>query len=255
MCTPRLTRQWLLVTGELFAWGSFSGGALGLGHPQLADTPLSLTPSHPGRSQGEGSEPRHVHNPNQPLTTPTNRAPPPPHQAFPGFAATPRPALNNRPRAPSRVERPIKVKFDGGRANAAGSPSPSRARDSFVYAVTASGWHSGALAVDLDRSPPLQTSAVGRGTTASSQQGGGKGSDETGGGPIIRLEPHSTGSADRAAQHTGDHRSETSTGTAAGGTSIGSRIGRTFRIGLAGASGTRGANLGGAGGAVRPPSR
>ncbi|GAA5904446.1 uncharacterized protein JCM6883_006494 [Sporobolomyces salmoneus] len=206
----------LTSSGELYSWGSYSAGALGLGHPVLSHTPLSAPPSsQPEPSVVPDRRPQ-LNNPNQPLPAPTRQGNP----MFPGFAA-PRPVVN-RPRAPDRVENPTRIKFHG----------ETEENRTFVYAVTASGWHSGALAVNLDSS---------QGVTSA-------GGEEE---PIIKLEKNSE-EAERADQ-TLQAENEANRLGPTGGTWMG-RLGRPFRVGLAAGRG-RGANPGGAGGAVRPPSR
>jgi len=208
-------------SGQLWSWGAFSAGALGLGHPQLSNTPLSApAPSLSSTSTAEEGVhphrmPRALH-PNQPLPAPTRQ----PHPMFPGFTA-PRPAARVL-RAPQRVDRPKRIRFDG---------DTEEGSSTFVYAVCASGWHSGALAVDLST-----------GATSASLQ-----KEEE---PIIRLKTSTT------EQEEENQRVETENeGNGAGptgGTWMG-RLGRPFRVGFAGRGGT--VNRGGAGGGVRPPSR
>ena len=58
--------------------------------------------------------------------------------------------------APQRVDVPTLIRFAGEDATAAVPNTTSEARTSgkFVFAVTASGWHSGALAVELGGDGP-----------------------------------------------------------------------------------------------------
>jgi SCF-associated factor 1 len=99
----------------------------------------------------------------------------------------------------------------------------------FVYAVTASGWHTGALAVRLD-------SEEGTASTVKEENE-----------PIIKLQNDEQDARDEAleAQNEGNGAGPT-------GGSWMARLGRPFRVGFAGRGG---ANVGGAGGGVRPPSR
>ncbi|GAA6062144.1 hypothetical protein JCM10212_003179 [Sporobolomyces blumeae] len=219
----------LTSAGRLYSWGSFSRGALGLGHPVLSNTPLSAPPvrappATTGREE-EGVRPHampRVHDPNRPLPPITRQ----PHPFFPGFIPA-RPAAVP-PRAPNRVEKPTRVRFDGESSD--DDDDETERRHTFVYAVTASGWHSGALAVDLSNSSSAPTGER----------------DE----PIIKLkradggEPDST-AHDAAAAEAADARDGTWMG----------RLGRPFRVGFAGRGRVGGINRGGAGGGVRPPSR
>lgn len=81
---------------------------------------------------------------------------------FPGFTrSVPRSSL---PAAPDHVDVPTLIRFAGEDAPSPSSPSsstdadaPARTSGKFVFAVTASGWHSGCLAVELSTSPdPLE---------------------------------------------------------------------------------------------------
>ncbi|GAA5830696.1 hypothetical protein JCM11251_001047 [Rhodosporidiobolus azoricus] len=116
----------LTSNGRLFSWGSYSAGALGLGHPQLSNTPLSA--------------------PHPPLPAIDNSPPQQQRPAvFPGFIP-PRP-IPRLPPPPERVEKPTRVRFQGESTDISDSEEGTV---KFVYGVAAAGWHSGCLAVDLD---------------------------------------------------------------------------------------------------------
>lgn len=119
-------------TGQLFSWGAYSAGALGLGHPQLTGTPLSAPSS----------------------SLPTRPPPPAPTRGrniFPGFApGRPAPVI---PDPPERVDTPTLVRFPGdddATTDVVAAGEGQRQKGKFVFAITAGGWHSGALAVELD---------------------------------------------------------------------------------------------------------
>ncbi|GAA6019579.1 hypothetical protein JCM11491_001344 [Sporobolomyces phaffii] len=204
----------LTSSGQLYSWGAFSGGALGLGHPVLSNTPLSATPSQTSSDDRPGAT--------------RTRQPP---ALLPGFAPN-RPRMNDRPRAPERIDRPTRIEFDGD------SRRGSRGGHTFVYAVTASGWHSGALAVNLD-SPDAH--ALPSNAEAQDEE------EETLVEPLIKLR----NADDEERDETIEAANEGNGIGPTGGTWM-ARLGRPFRVGLAG-GGT--VNQGGAGGAVRPPSR
>ncbi|GAA5966244.1 hypothetical protein JCM3765_002570 [Sporobolomyces pararoseus] len=213
----------LTSSGELFSWGAFSGGALGLGHPVLSRTPLSVTRSPSSRANEQGVAPDRmpqINNPNRPLQVTTCQT----HPLFPGFA--PNRPIADRPRAPQRIDKPTRIRFHGDESEEEGNRT-------FVYAVSASGWHSGALAVNLD---------------SYSLVSAPEGEPE----PIIKLEkePKQEEEEEQALQA----ENEASGLGLTGGSWMG-RLGRPFRIGLAGAAGRGGANVGAGGGGVRPPSR
>ncbi|GAA5987077.1 hypothetical protein JCM5350_003750 [Sporobolomyces pararoseus] len=214
----------LTSSGHLFSWGAFSGGALGLGHPVLSGTPLSATQALLSRHNEQGVAPDRmprINNPNRPLPAPTRQT----HPLFPGFVPN-RPAAD-RPRAPQRIDKPTRIRFHGEEAEDEGNQT-------FVYAVSASGWHSGALAVNLDSSSSSQAR---------------EGEEE----PIIKLEKDSKQKEEEEQALQAENEAN---GLGPTGGSWMGRLGRPFRIGLAGASGRGGgANVGGAGGGVRPPSR
>lgn len=125
---PSLIPFFCTLAGQLLAWGAYSSGALGLGHPQLLNTPLSA-PSPSPRS---------------PTAAPTATQPTRNELRFPGFAP-------NReivyPEAPSKVDSPMLVRFPGEEAST--MIEGEREKGKFVFAITASGWHSGALAVEI----------------------------------------------------------------------------------------------------------
>ncbi|GJN89046.1 hypothetical protein Rhopal_002020-T1 [Rhodotorula paludigena] len=102
----------LTSSGRIYSWGAYSNGALGLGHPQLSGTPLSIPPVSAS-------------------------------QVPPQDAASIPPVPIQRP--PERVDKPTRVRFPG---ETDGADAGEERRDKFVYSVTASGWHSGCLAVD-----------------------------------------------------------------------------------------------------------
>lgn len=96
----------LTSSGQIYSWGAFSAGALGLGHPSLLNTPLSAVPQ---------------------VT------------AVRGF---------NARQLPPSVARPTLIQFPGD-DNVDPAESQLRTQGKFVFHVTASGWSSGALAVEL----------------------------------------------------------------------------------------------------------
>ncbi|KAM0787403.1 hypothetical protein ACM66B_003487 [Microbotryomycetes sp. NB124-2] len=144
----------LTSDGYVLSWGSFSSGALGLGHPQLSNTPLSVTQSHwsasPSNQDDGNSQPRRAH-------------PGEPGVRFPGFVRT-RP-VQPLPPPPEKVEDPMLVNFPGdvypnlkdldeATANANENDQDEqgprrRTKGKFVFEIAAGGWHSGALAVEL----------------------------------------------------------------------------------------------------------
>ncbi|GAA5925200.1 hypothetical protein JCM1841_004683 [Sporobolomyces salmonicolor] len=215
----------LTSSGHLYSWGAFSAGALGLGHPQLLNTPLSAP--HPPAPPSSTEQPLQPH----PMPRPVNPNHPPagqqPHPLFPGFVPA-RPA-GVIPPPPPRVEKPTRVRFPGDDRlgdEAELEHGGEERQGKFVYAVTASGWHSGALAVDLSTSSSDQATP----TATEAEE------------PIIRLQQRSREEGRSEASGPGVAPED--------GTWFG-RLGRGFRIGFAG----RGMNRGGGGGPVRPPSR
>ncbi|BGP24327.1 hypothetical protein JCM10295v2_003237 [Rhodotorula toruloides] len=139
----------LTSNGRLFSWGAYSAGALGLGHPQLANTPLSLPPTG---SELRASQPD-VEERIRPHPMPRiirddqfNRT----RGGFHGVRA-PTPAARP-PQPPERVEKPTRIRFAGEDDERNDETNQPRSSGKFVYAVTASGWHSGCLAVELSRS-------------------------------------------------------------------------------------------------------
>ncbi|GAA6050234.1 hypothetical protein JCM3770_002749 [Rhodotorula araucariae] len=139
----------LTSSGHLYSWGAYSAGALGLGHPQLPHTPLSSPAANTATPpDAEAQQPRPYPMPQ--ITPPAAQFPAPqpraPHPLFPGFAPA-RPAAPAQ-RPPERVERPTRVRFAGELDGARETGANGR----FVYAVTAAGWHSGCLGVDVSSS-------------------------------------------------------------------------------------------------------
>lgn len=143
----------LTSSGQLLAWGAYSAGALGLGHPQLSNTPLSAPSESPASTSEEQQGRRHPNDNSF---------------RFPGFAR-PRPAARI-PDPPERLEHPMMVRFPGdpepptvsvlddhgpGAGSAEVSSSATSNKGKFVFGITASGWHSGALAIDLSASDRL----------------------------------------------------------------------------------------------------
>ncbi|GAA5968717.1 hypothetical protein JCM11641_000708 [Rhodosporidiobolus odoratus] len=128
----------LTSSGHLYSWGAFSAGALGLGHPQLSNTPLSAL------AVPAAADPplAHAVNPAHPFP-PAQRAQPP--GFFPGFLL-PRPAARPPP-PPQRVDEPTRIRFHNESATTISDEAGRKGK--FVYAVAAAGWHSGCLAVDL----------------------------------------------------------------------------------------------------------
>ncbi|CAE6451761.1 unnamed protein product [Rhizoctonia solani] len=107
----------LTSSGELFSWGQYSNGALGLGSPM---GPLDYT--------------THTQFYAPPLMPPTHHA---------------------RPR-PRDAEAPTQVHFH----------HEDNVRDRYVFAVAASGWHCGALVIDLHSS---STSTQGKSNSAQEE--------------------------------------------------------------------------------------
>ncbi|KAK4049027.1 hypothetical protein OIV83_004388 [Microbotryomycetes sp. JL201] len=135
----------LTSDGHVLSWGSFSSGALGLGHPQLSNTPLSVEQSHWSTSTS---------------ITAGNDVPPPrahpgePGVRFPGFVRT-RP-VQPLPPPPDKVETPMLIRFPGDVDETLTEldvdlkkEGKRRTQGKFVFEVTAGGWHSGALAVEI----------------------------------------------------------------------------------------------------------
>ncbi|KAM0747268.1 RCC1/BLIP-II [Meredithblackwellia eburnea MCA 4105] len=143
----------LTSSGELFSWGAYSAGALGLGHPQLLNTPLSAPHPPPRPSTSEPQQ-----QPIAPFPMPTfNPFPPRPNPIFPGF--TPGSQRAPIPPPPEKVDKPTRIIFPGENIKdvmvenefpKSGRVEVERTKGKFVFAVTASGWHSGCLAVELE---------------------------------------------------------------------------------------------------------
>ncbi|KAK4055995.1 hypothetical protein OIO90_002990 [Microbotryomycetes sp. JL221] len=134
----------LTSDGHVLSWGSFSSGALGLGHPQLLDTPLSApaTPATTSQQPTAEAPPRRAHQGQ-------------PGVRFPGFVRT-RPIEGRIPPPPDKIETPMLIRFPGDDMKTTVSDlsrskeaESSRKKGKFVFEITASGWHSGALAVDV----------------------------------------------------------------------------------------------------------
>ncbi|KAG8728735.1 hypothetical protein FRC12_021544 [Ceratobasidium sp. 428] len=102
----------LTANGELFSWGKYSNGALGLGRPRQR------------QQRGSRFQARHAGMPllHQPMM----------------------PILHQPARSPERrdVDKPTRVSFD----------HEDHIRDRYVFAVAAAGWHCGALVIDLHSS-------------------------------------------------------------------------------------------------------
>lgn len=165
-------------TGQLFSWGAYSAGALGLGHPQLLDTPLSAPWPPPASPRAP-----------EPSTNMPGR--------FPGFA--PGRTIARVPDAPEKVERPTLVRFAGDAKEAL--VGGERKKGKFVFAITASGWHSGALAVEIAEE-----------------------AEEKEDGPRIRLRSNAEERSSQGGPPQGQPRGV-----------FGGLVGRGFRVGLAGA--------------------
>ncbi|KPV75230.1 uncharacterized protein RHOBADRAFT_53234 [Rhodotorula graminis WP1] len=217
----------LTSSGHLFAWGAWSAGALGLGHPQLANTPLSSPTAAP--------PPRDSQQQPRPYPMPQfGDAPQQPHPLFPGFLPA-RPAAPVQ-RPPERVDMPTRVRFHG---ELRGGTETGRAK--YVYAVAASGWHSGCLAVEASSSSPSSTS-----TTATRPDADDDDDEQE--EPMIRLQRRATAEQEMAdlARAADEERLNGSRGWMG-------RLGTMgpFRVGFAG----RGARGGGAGGLTRGGGR
>lgn len=176
LCSLRRLRRLTLFssTGRVYSWGAYSSGALGLGHPDLPNTSLAIPPPLPRE---------------EPATAPTSAIPAPglvqraqaflpPMPATPAYLSSllpggllggPGPAVVPRRHVnpPERVDKPTEIIFDGeeistangGYAGAASTPRTGPKRNKFVYSITAGGWHSGCLAVDLNLDEGLPAAA------------------------------------------------------------------------------------------------
>lgn len=168
-----------LSTGRVYSWGAYSSGALGLGHPDLPNTPLAIPPPQPHEEPGTAST---AATPPSPGFVQRAQAFFPPMPATPAYLSSllpggllggPGPAVVPRRHVnpPERVDKPTEIIFDGeeqlcpaddgrGHGGAPGpapeSPRTGPKRTKFVYSITAGGWHSGCLAVDhnLDDGSP-----------------------------------------------------------------------------------------------------
>ncbi|GAA5848397.1 hypothetical protein JCM9279_006554 [Rhodotorula babjevae] len=221
----------LTSSGHLLAWGAWSAGALGLGHPQLANTPLS-SPSAAPPPRDSQQQPR-------PYPTPQFDDAPQPHPLFPGFLPA-RPAAPVQ-RPPERVETPTRVRFHG---ELRGGMETGRSK--YVYAVTASGWHSGCLAVEASSSSSSSTSTSTSPTPTrlDDQDDDEQEQDD----PMIRLHRRAT-----AEQELADLARTADEETLNGSSGWMGRLGTMgpFRVGFAG----RGARAGGGGGLTRGGGR
>ena len=160
-----------LPTGRVYSWGAYSSGALGLGHPDLPNTPLAIPPPLPHEESATATPTAATPAPGLVQRAQAFLPPMPATPAYlssllpggllggPGPAVVPRRHVN----PPERVDKPTEIIFDGeeqlspvdgGHGGALGpASSPSRTgpkRNKFVYSITAGGWHSGCLAVDLN---------------------------------------------------------------------------------------------------------
>ncbi|GAA5982091.1 hypothetical protein JCM10908_004734 [Rhodotorula pacifica] len=223
----------LTSSGRVLSWGAYSSGALGLGHPDLPDTPLTVPAEQPVESPAAPS-PGFVQRaqaflPPMPAT-PAYLASLLPGGSLggPGPAVVPRRHLN----PPERVDKPTEIIFDGeevsrapGSVESASTSSASAApkRTNFVFSITAGGWHSGCLAVDLD------------GADASTKQDAEE--------PIIDFSASSPTTATTPSEGVG---AQESAGCAASFGDLGAQT-SPFRIGFTG----RGANRGVGGGLTR----
>ncbi|GAA5885629.1 hypothetical protein JCM6882_007502 [Rhodosporidiobolus microsporus] len=204
----------LTSNGRLYSWGAYSAGALGLGHPQLSNTPLSAP--HPPAGPSSADQPGQVGV----LPFPPPQQQPP--ALFPGFL--PPRALPRPPPPPDRVDKPTRVRFHSESAD--GSAAGTNTSGKFVYAVAAAGWHSGCLAVDLD---------------ADSSPAAAAAEEE----PMIRL-PRSEG--EEAAEEMRRLAGEAQDESANGERSWMGRLGRNLRVGFAGRGGVAAGAAGGAAG-------
>ncbi|GAA5849559.1 hypothetical protein JCM8547_000497 [Rhodosporidiobolus lusitaniae] len=204
----------LTSNGRLYSWGAFSAGALGLGHPRLTNTPLSAPISSPPPSSAAQPPaptplPRPV-DPNRPPAQGFSRpqVQPQPPGLFPGFMQ-PRAAARVPP-PPERVDKPTRVRFHGEAADAQEGGQEQQNKGKFVYAIAAAGWHSGCLAVDLDRA---SSSTLVR-------------TEEE---PMIKLPRSDQEEAQEEMRQLADEESLNGSGSWMG------RLGRNLRVGLAGA--------------------
>ena len=160
-----------LPIGRVYSWGAYSSGALGLGHPDLPNTPLAIPPPLPHEEPATATPTAATPAPGLVQRAQAFFPPMPATPAYlssllpggllggPGPAVVPRRHVN----PPERVDKPTEIIFDGEEqllpvddvhVEVAGpASSPSRTgpkRKKFVYSITAGGWHSGCLAVDLN---------------------------------------------------------------------------------------------------------
>jgi SCF-associated factor 1 len=143
---------------------------LGLGHPDLPNTPLAIPPPLPHEEPAAATPTAATPAPGLVQRAQAFLPPMPATPAYlssllpggllggPGPAVVPRRHVN----PPERVDKPTEIIFDGegqlstvdgGRGGAPGpasTPTTRTKRNKFVYSITAGGWHSGCLAVDLN---------------------------------------------------------------------------------------------------------
>ncbi|KAG0667110.1 hypothetical protein C6P46_002521 [Rhodotorula mucilaginosa] len=160
----------LTSNGRVYSWGAYSSGALGLGHPDLPNTPLAIPPPLPHEEPAAATPTAATPAPGLVQRAQAFLPPMPATPAYlssllpggllggPGPAVVPRRHVN----PPERVDKPTEIIFDGegqlstvdgGRGGAPGpasTPTTRTKRNKFVYSITAGGWHSGCLAVDLN---------------------------------------------------------------------------------------------------------
>lgn len=166
-----------LSAGRILSWGAFSAGALGLGHPELPNTPLS--PKPPADSADTAGRAAQVAPPAPAGLMQRAQAFLPPMPAVPpqlagllpgGLIGGPGPVVGARPRrvdAPDRVDKPTQVEFDTQLT----SERKRNKKEPFVYSITAAGWHSACLAVELDDSASLAASVIPGGTEREEGEG------------------------------------------------------------------------------------
>ncbi|GAA5885649.1 hypothetical protein JCM3774_002553 [Rhodotorula dairenensis] len=173
----------LTSSGRILSWGAYSSGALGLGHPDLPNTPLTVPSPPPPPPTTASTATADAATP-APGLVQRAQAFLPPMPATPAYLSSllpggllggPGPAIvppRRHLNPPDRVDKPTEIIFDGEELSsvapvdngdsssgtmtttAAPAPAPMK-RKKFVYSITAGGWHSGCLAVDLDSDAAL----------------------------------------------------------------------------------------------------